>query len=49
MDIFDFCTNVCMIIAVAFLIEVFILFNIYLWGNLIDGLTNENEENEDEN
>ena len=44
MDIFDFCTNVVMIIAVMFLIEVFILFNIYLFGSLIDGLTNENED-----
>ena len=48
MDIFELCTNIIMIIAVIFMVEVFILFNIYLIGQYMKMTDAEENENEQE-
>lgn len=48
MDIFDLCGNIIMIIAVIFLIEVFILFNVFFVGQCMKMTDAEENENEQE-
>lgn len=48
MDIFDLCGNIIMIIAVIFIIELFILFNISFINQCIKTTDVEEDENEQE-
>lgn len=48
MDIFDLCGNIIMIIAVIFMIEVFILFNVFFVGQYMKMTDAEENENEQE-
>jgi len=48
MDIFDLCGNIIMIIAVIFIIELFILFNISFIKQCIKTTDVEENENEQE-
>lgn len=46
MDIFELCGNIIMIIAVIFIIEVFILFNVSFIKQCIKTTNTEENENE---
>lgn len=48
MDIFELCGNIIMIIAVIFIIEVFILFNVSFIKQCIKTTNTEENENEQE-
>ena len=48
MDIIDLCGNIIMIIAVIFIIEVFILFNVSFIKQCIKTTNTEENENEQE-
>ncbi len=48
MDIFDFCSNIIIIIAVILTIELFILFNISLIGQCMKISDTEEDENKNE-